>query len=31
MTADDIARVRDAFVNAAKRAVRIGFDLIELH
>ncbi len=31
MTGDDIARVRDAFVNAAKRAVRIGFDLIELH
>ena len=24
---DDIARVREAFVNAAKRAVRIGFDL----
>ena len=31
MTADDIARVRDAFVNAARRAVRIGFDSIELH
>ena len=31
MTADDIARVRDAFVGAAKRAVRVGFDLIELH
>jgi 2,4-dienoyl-CoA reductase-like NADH-dependent reductase (Old Yellow Enzyme family) len=31
MTRDDIARVRDAFVNAAKRAVRIGYDLIELH
>ena len=31
MTLDDIARVRDAFVNAAKRAVRIGYDLIELH
>ena len=28
---DDIARVREAFVNSAKRAVRIGFDLIELH
>ena len=28
---DDIARVRDAFVNSAKRAVRIGFDAIELH
>jgi NADPH2 dehydrogenase len=27
----DIARVRDAFVNSAKRAVRIGFDAIELH
>ena len=24
-------RVRDAFVNAAKRALRIGFDEIELH
>jgi NADPH2 dehydrogenase len=31
MTLDDIARVREAFVNSAKRAVRIGFDLIELH
>ena len=31
MTAVDIARVREAFVNAAKRAVHIGFDLIELH
>jgi NADPH2 dehydrogenase len=30
-TEDDIARVREAFVNAAKRALRIGFDLIELH
>ena len=30
-TLDDIARVRDAFVNSAKRAVRIGFDAIELH
>ena len=30
-TADDIARVREAFVDSAKRAVRIGFDLIELH
>ena len=28
---DDIARVREAFVNSAKRAVRIGFDAIELH
>ncbi len=31
MNADDFARVRDAFVNAAKRAVRIGFDAIEIH
>ena len=31
MTLDDIARVREAFVNSAKRAVRIGFDAIELH
>jgi NADPH2 dehydrogenase len=31
MTLDDIARVRDAFVAAAKRALRIGFDMIELH
>ena len=31
MTAADIERVRDAFVAAAKRAVRIGFDAIELH
>jgi NADPH2 dehydrogenase len=30
-TPDDIARVRTAFVNSAKRAVRIGFDAIELH
>jgi NADPH2 dehydrogenase len=30
-TADDIARVREAFVNSAKRSVRIGFDAIELH
>jgi 2,4-dienoyl-CoA reductase-like NADH-dependent reductase (Old Yellow Enzyme family) len=28
---EDIARVREAFVNSAKRAVRIGFDAIELH
>lgn len=27
----DMARVRDAFVDAAKRALRIGFDEIELH
>jgi 2,4-dienoyl-CoA reductase-like NADH-dependent reductase (Old Yellow Enzyme family) len=31
MVAEDFVRVRDAFVNAAKRAVRIGFDAIELH
>ena len=31
MTLDDIARVREAFVNSAKRALRIGFDAIELH
>jgi 2,4-dienoyl-CoA reductase-like NADH-dependent reductase (Old Yellow Enzyme family) len=31
MTADDIVRVREAFVNAARRSLRIGFDLIELH
>jgi NADPH2 dehydrogenase len=30
-TLEDIARVREAFVNAAKRAARIGFDAIELH
>ena len=30
-TLDDIARVRAAFVNSAKRAVRIGFEAIELH
>jgi len=28
---EDIARVREAFVNSAKRSVRIGFDVIELH
>jgi NADPH2 dehydrogenase len=27
----DMRRVRDAFVDAARRAVRIGFDAIELH
>lgn len=27
----DIARVREAFANSARRAVRIGFDAIELH
>jgi 2,4-dienoyl-CoA reductase-like NADH-dependent reductase (Old Yellow Enzyme family) len=31
MTADDMARVRDGFVQAAKRAVRAGIDAIELH
>jgi NADPH2 dehydrogenase len=31
MTEEDMARVRDAFANAARRAVRIGFDAIELH
>jgi 2,4-dienoyl-CoA reductase-like NADH-dependent reductase (Old Yellow Enzyme family) len=31
MTLDDIERVRDAFVASAKRAVRVGFDAIELH
>ncbi|MBM3530334.1 MAG: NADH:flavin oxidoreductase/NADH oxidase [Alphaproteobacteria bacterium] len=30
-TLDDIARVREAFVNSARRAVRIGFDAVELH
>lgn len=31
MTEDDIAHVRNSFAQAARRAVRIGFDLIELH
>jgi len=31
MNAEDFARVREAFVNCAKRAVRIGFDAIEIH
>jgi 2,4-dienoyl-CoA reductase-like NADH-dependent reductase (Old Yellow Enzyme family) len=30
-TAEDIARVREAFVDSARRSVRIGFDAIELH
>lgn len=29
--ADDLQRIRQAFVDAALRAVRLGFDLIELH
>src|SRR5215831_14622462 len=31
VAADDLARVRSAFAAAAQRAVRIGFDAIELH
>jgi NADPH2 dehydrogenase len=31
MTAADIEYLREAFVTAAKRAVRVGFDAIELH
>jgi NADPH2 dehydrogenase len=31
MTDEDIVRVREAFVSAAQRSLRIGFDLIELH
>jgi 2,4-dienoyl-CoA reductase-like NADH-dependent reductase (Old Yellow Enzyme family) len=31
MTEEDMAHVRAAFVDAARRAVRIGFDAIELH
>ena len=31
MVADDFARVRSAFATAARRAVQIGFDAIELH
>ena len=31
MNEDDMARVRKAFVDGAKRAVRVGFDAIELH
>jgi 2,4-dienoyl-CoA reductase-like NADH-dependent reductase (Old Yellow Enzyme family) len=31
MTEDDMARVRTAFTQAAHRAVRLGFDAIELH
>ena len=31
VTEADMARVREAFVSAARRALRIGFDAIELH
>jgi NADPH2 dehydrogenase len=31
MTAEDFTRVSNAFVQAARRAVRVGFDAIELH
>jgi NADPH2 dehydrogenase len=31
MNRDDMDRVREAFVSATKRALRIGFDAIELH
>jgi NADPH2 dehydrogenase len=31
MSEDDIAHVRDAYVNGAKRALRVGFDAIQLH
>jgi NADPH2 dehydrogenase len=31
MTTEDMERVRDGFVDAAKRAIRIGFDAVELH
>ena len=31
MTAADMERVRDGFVDAAKRAIRAGIDAIELH
>jgi len=31
MTEDDMAHVRAAFTDAARRAVRIGFDAVELH
>ncbi|MBE9553654.1 MAG: oxidoreductase, partial [Proteobacteria bacterium] len=30
-TADDMAQIRDAFVAAAKRAIALGFEVIELH
>lgn len=31
MSLDDLARIKNDFVEAAKRAVRLGFDAIELH
>jgi len=31
ITEDDMARIRQAFVTAAERSLRIGFDAIELH
>lgn len=31
MTADTLLRIKDEFVDAAQRAVRLGFDAIELH
>jgi 2,4-dienoyl-CoA reductase-like NADH-dependent reductase (Old Yellow Enzyme family) len=31
LTLDDLAEVRDAFAMAARRAARIGFDLVEMH
>jgi 2,4-dienoyl-CoA reductase-like NADH-dependent reductase (Old Yellow Enzyme family) len=31
MTKQDIARVRNAFADAVKRVLRIGYDLVELH
>ena len=31
MTLEDIERIRNAFVESTRRAVRIGFDAIELH
>ena len=31
MVAEEFARVRNAFVQAARRALRVGFDAIELH
>lgn len=31
LTADDLVRVRAQFAEAARRAARIGFDLVELH